>query len=109
MRQYLLGRPFRIYTDHQSVKALLNQTIQTPEQAKWLSKLMGFSFEVHYKLEKDNVVVDALSHLPDGDWAFLLVVSSLKLFSSINSDEFIQLIPRDDGLFASLRVLPSQI
>ena len=33
-RQYLLGRRFRIHTDHHSLKHLLTQTIQTPEQQK---------------------------------------------------------------------------
>jgi len=31
-RQYLLGSTFTIYTDHQSLKSLMTQTIQTPEQ-----------------------------------------------------------------------------
>ncbi|KAL4583246.1 hypothetical protein LXL04_007814 [Taraxacum kok-saghyz] len=62
-RQYLLGRHFRIYTDHHSLKHLLTQTIQTPEQHKWLTKLMGYDFELHYKPGKVNRVVDALSHI----------------------------------------------
>jgi len=31
-RQYLLGHPFVIFRDHQSLKDLLTQVIQTPEQ-----------------------------------------------------------------------------
>ncbi|XP_076928272.1 uncharacterized protein LOC143592185 [Bidens hawaiensis] len=46
-RQYLLGRRFRIHTDHHSLRHLLTQTIQTPEQQKWVTKLMGYDFEVH--------------------------------------------------------------
>lgn len=30
-RQYLLGRRFVIHTDHQSLRSLLHQTIQTPD------------------------------------------------------------------------------
>nr|GEV57119.1 Ty3/gypsy retrotransposon protein [Tanacetum cinerariifolium] len=33
-RQYLLGHRFRIYTDHHSLKHILTQTIQTPDQQK---------------------------------------------------------------------------
>lgn len=29
--QYLLGNTFKIFTDHKSIKNLMNQTIQTPE------------------------------------------------------------------------------
>nr|GEU68186.1 reverse transcriptase [Tanacetum cinerariifolium] len=63
-RQYLLGRKFRVYTDHHSLKHLLTQTVQTPEQHKWLTKLMGYDFELHYKPGKNNRVADALSR-PD--------------------------------------------
>ncbi|GJT99430.1 ty3-gypsy retrotransposon protein [Tanacetum coccineum] len=60
-RQYLLGRRFRVFTDHHSLKHLLTQTIQTPEQHKWLTKLLGYDFELHYKPGKENKVADALS------------------------------------------------
>ncbi|KAL0373236.1 UNVERIFIED_CONTAM: hypothetical protein Scaly_1005200 [Sesamum calycinum] len=48
-RQYLLGRPFHFFTDHQSLKELLSQSVQTPKQHKWLSKLLGFNYEIFYK------------------------------------------------------------
>lgn len=60
-RQYLIGRHFHIFTDQRSLKELLKQTIQTPEQQKWAAKLLGFSFEIHYKPGKTNLVADALS------------------------------------------------
>ncbi|KAK9070431.1 hypothetical protein SSX86_010833 [Deinandra increscens subsp. villosa] len=62
-RQYLLGGKFHIYTDHHSLKHLLTQTIQTREQQKWLTKLMGYNFEVHFKPGKENIVADALSRI----------------------------------------------
>lgn len=43
-RQYLLGTKFKIYTDQQSLRHLLTQSIQTPAQQKWLTKLIGFDF-----------------------------------------------------------------
>ncbi|CAM8999301.1 unnamed protein product [Rhodiola kirilowii] len=65
-RPYLLGRKFTIETDHQPLKAILTQNIHTPEQQKWLVKLMGYEFDVRYKPGKDNVVADALSRVPEG-------------------------------------------
>ncbi|KAF7137908.1 hypothetical protein RHSIM_Rhsim07G0125600 [Rhododendron simsii] len=63
---YLLGRKFLIKTDHQSLKFLLEQMVTTPMQQKWLSKLMGFDYEVVYKTGKTNVVTDALSRMGQG-------------------------------------------
>ena len=60
-RPYLLGRPFVIKTDHQSLKYLLEQKIGTPAQQKWITKLLGYAFLVEYKHGKENLVADALS------------------------------------------------
>ncbi|KAH7518598.1 hypothetical protein FEM48_Zijuj09G0188300 [Ziziphus jujuba var. spinosa] len=48
-RQYLLVRHFIIRTDHKSLRELLTQVIQTPEQQKFLRKLMGYQFSIEYK------------------------------------------------------------
>lgn len=47
-RQYLLRSTFKIYTDHKSLKGLMTQAIQTPEQQKWLTKLLGYSYQIFY-------------------------------------------------------------
>ena len=60
-RHYLEGHHFIIHTDHQSLKYLLEQRITTPLQQKWLNKLLGLSYEIHYKKGKDNITADALS------------------------------------------------
>ncbi|GAU50876.1 hypothetical protein TSUD_411060 [Trifolium subterraneum] len=74
-RQYLLGHPFTIYTDHQSLKELLTQVIQTPEQQIYLAKLMVYDYSIHYKSGKTNVVADALSRLPETPSGMLLTLS----------------------------------
>jgi hypothetical protein len=60
-RPYLLGHPFKIKTDHQSLKFILEQKIGTPMQQRWVSKLLGYDFMVEYKKWRDNKVADALS------------------------------------------------
>ena len=60
-RPYLLGKPFIVRTDHQSLKFLLEQRIATPSQQKWLAKLLGYAFVVKYKKGVENKVADALS------------------------------------------------
>lgn len=39
----------------------MTQTIQTPGQQKWLTKLMGYNDEIHYTPGKEILVADALS------------------------------------------------
>jgi hypothetical protein len=60
-RHYLLGKPFIVHTDHKSLKHLLQQRINSPDQQCWLAKLLGYQFEVKYKPGVDNKVADALS------------------------------------------------
>ena len=43
-RQYLLGQPFIILTDHKSLRELMTQIIQTPEQHYYLAKLLGYEY-----------------------------------------------------------------
>ena len=84
-RQYLLGHTFKIFTDHKSLKSLMTQTIQTPEQQKWLTKLMDYNYEIHYTLRKDNIVADALSRSSDTpEPSQFMVISSLSLSISLS-------------------------
>lgn len=60
---YLTNRPFIIRTDQRSLKYLLEQKVTTPFQHLWLSKFMGYSYEIHYKQGKENTIADALSRI----------------------------------------------
>lgn len=71
-RQYLLGRPFIVYTDHQSLLSLLHKTIQPPEQHKWLTKLLGYEFKIFYKPGSNNRPADALSRILEASSTLLL-------------------------------------
>ena len=64
-RHYLHGRPFRVITDHQSIRYLSTQPHLSPRQVRWSEFLQQFEFEVEYRQGKTNVVADALSRRAD--------------------------------------------
>ncbi|CAL1394368.1 unnamed protein product [Linum trigynum] len=66
-RPYLLGQKFHIYTDQRSLKYLLDQRVATPDQHKWVSKLLGFDYELHYRTGASNRAADALSRMGEGE------------------------------------------
>ena len=57
----MLGREFIIRSDKKSLKDLLQQVIQTPDQHLYIRTLMGFKFRIEYKTGTSNRVADALS------------------------------------------------
>jgi hypothetical protein len=58
---YILGKHFQIKTNHQSLKYFLEQCPSSSMQQKWVTKLVGYDYEIIYKKGKEIVVVDALS------------------------------------------------
>lgn len=58
---YLSQNPFVIKIDQKSIKFLLEQRLNTPFQQAWMSKLMGFDFEIPYKEGVENKAANALS------------------------------------------------
>ncbi|XP_042032533.1 uncharacterized protein LOC121779292 [Salvia splendens] len=66
-RQYLLGREFVIRSDQKSLKELLQQVVQTPDQQLYVRKLMGYNFRIEYKKGALNRAADALSRREEPD------------------------------------------
>jgi hypothetical protein len=76
---YLIGRHFKVKTNHDSLKYLLEQRLSLEEQQKWVTKILGYDFEIVYKKGKKNVLVDALSRKDEYVEAFLCVISIIQL------------------------------
>ncbi|KAL4301768.1 hypothetical protein GQ457_10G007190 [Hibiscus cannabinus] len=75
--QYLMGRHFRIKTDHQSLRFLAENQAITSAQQKWVAKMMGYDYEVSYKKGINNVVADSLSRRPIEVSCFEITVTSV--------------------------------
>ena len=57
----LKGKDFKVKIDHDSLKYFLEQRLSSEEQQKWVTKILGYDFEIVYKKGKQNVLADALS------------------------------------------------
>jgi hypothetical protein len=46
---YLIGRHFKVKKYHDSLKYFLEQRLSSEEQKKWVTKILGYDFEILYK------------------------------------------------------------
>ncbi|GBG76143.1 hypothetical protein CBR_g21891 [Chara braunii] len=62
-KHYLLGRHFKVYSDHETLRWLKTQ--MTPKLTRWAAEIDQYDFELKPVKGKYNVVVDALSRRLD--------------------------------------------
>src|SRR5579859_4893743 len=62
-RPFLLGRHFKIYTDHRSLVYFKTQSNLNQRQIRWMERAADYDCEILYKPGKENVVADALSRI----------------------------------------------
>ena len=87
---YLYGEKCRVFTDHKSLKYLLNQKDLNLRQRRWLELFKDYDCIIDYHPGKANVVADALSRkmistltLNDYDWRLALdgaLLAQLKVY-----------------------------
>lgn len=66
-RQYLLGRPFTIRTDHAALQWLKKTPEPIGQQARWLEILEEFDYEVQHRSGTKHTNADALSRRPSNN------------------------------------------
>lgn len=66
-KHYLLGRHFKIRTDQQSIRFITQQRELGADFQKWVSKLIGFDFEIQFRPDASHRVADALSRKEVGE------------------------------------------
>ena len=82
-----MGR-FVIKTNHESLKLLLQQKLQTQLQKRGMEKLMGLDYSIQYKKGKENLVADALSRChEEGEAAVINMVIPEWCSEMVNSYE----------------------
>ncbi|GBG89355.1 hypothetical protein CBR_g49065 [Chara braunii] len=64
-KHYLLGRHFKVYSDHQTLQWIKTQTDLSPTLTRWLHDIDVFNFELKHKKGCYNRVADALSRHPE--------------------------------------------
>lgn len=100
-RHYLLRRRFMVRTGQRSLKFLLEQREVNQEYQRWLTKLLGFDFDIEYKAGLENKAVDALSRIDA-----TATLMTLSIPSSVQLSEIQQAVGEDTNLgaiYTSLR------
>ena len=61
-----------------ALNTFLEQRLSSEEQQKWVTKMLGYDFEIIYKKGKQNVVADALSRKDEDVEALLCAISIIQ-------------------------------
>ncbi|KAF8112869.1 hypothetical protein N665_0059s0007 [Sinapis alba] len=99
-KHYLMGRKFIVYTDQRSLNFLLKQQDISLDYQKWLTKLLGYDFEIVYKAGVDNKVADSLSRIlwskeqDNTEWLGAITVNTTlqmqDIFDEVDKDKALQ-------------------
>ena len=64
--------------NHDSLRYFLQQILSSEDKKKWVTKMLGYDFEIIYKKGKKNVVADALSRKDEDVEALLCSISIIQ-------------------------------
>lgn len=92
-RPYLLGRKFLVRTDQKVLKFLLDLRVILGEYQRWITKLMGYDFDIEYKPGLENKDADALSRR-----LVAVHLNALSMVGGLNTTVLAQEIQEDEEL-----------
>ncbi len=61
--KYLINKPFKIFTDHSTLKSLQKISEPTRRKARWIMKLQQYNYIIKHRSGKKNQNADVLSRL----------------------------------------------
>lgn len=76
-----MGQHFKVKIYHDSLQYFLEQRLSSQEQQKWVTKMLGYDFEIVNKEGKENIVADVLSMKDEKDEALLCVLNITRKLS----------------------------
>ena len=91
--QYLLSKPFVLYSDHQALKFINSQNKLSSRHASWVEFLQAYNFTIKHKSGSQNVVADALSRKHS-------LLTALKV--KVVGFEVLQELYKDDAYFGKV-------
>ena len=93
-RPYLLGKHFKLRTDHGALTWLMSFKEPEGHMARWLEKLQEYDFEIKHRSGRKYTNADALSRLP---WDQLVLKDDVlyRHFVSVDGTlDHLQLVPK---------------
>lgn len=97
---YLHGERFKLFTDHQPLKGLIDSSSKQPagRRARWILLLQPYSFDIIYKADKAHINADTMSRLvlcgPDGGVSAVPESSVLLADGNAAGDDFVATVDR---------------
>ncbi|XP_052622433.1 uncharacterized protein LOC128127784, partial [Lactuca sativa] len=98
-RHYLYGVRCTIYTDHKSLKYLMDQPNLNMRQRRWLDVVKDYDCEILYHPGKANVVADALSREEAHKSKFSIHPGATKMYLDLRKEYWWPCMKRDVAWF----------
>lgn len=113
-RGYIEGMPFKVITDHASLKWLMGQRDLCGRLARWSLKLQGFDFSIEHRRGSANVVPDALSRatvdeIVAGDGDIFHVDLDSPHFGDVDYTNLVETVRINEGRLPDVKIVDGRV